>query len=337
MRTVFPIIRESLSRGEQVVLCTILSSSGSTPRGPGAQMAVFQDGTIAGTIGGGAVERLAQGHASELLGGRRKQGVRTFQLYPNGGEDIGMICGGEVTVVFQTLRPADLPLVEQICIRQESRTRSWLVMAIEEQSIRIGIWEEGDSDWKIPGISQARVAPLLGRNTALEPGSPALFIKPLAQQGMVYIFGAGHVGRELVWLLDRVGFRVAVVDDRSQVLEAEQFPTGVQLILGDFGRIDLPLTESDYVVIMTAGHQGDLTILEQILPTPVTYIGCIGSRRKAAATQKLLKEKGFTEEQISRIHSPIGLPIGGETPAEIAVSVAAELIAHRAGKETRHG
>ena len=247
-----------------------------------------------------------------------------------------MICGGTVTVVFQPLGKEDLPLMERICALLEAERPAWLVTALSEHGPwTMALWEK-DTPWQMAASPEA-VRPLMGSRAVLQWGEPALFVEPLARQGTVYIFGAGHVGRELAWLLDRVGFRLALFDDRMEALEAEQFPTGVQLIQGDFGRIDLPLTESDYVVIMTAGHQGDLTILEQILPTPVTYIGCIGSRRKAAATQKLLKEKGFTEEQISRIHSPIGLPIGGETPAEIAVSVAAELIAHRAGKETRHG
>ena len=96
-------------------------------------------------------------------------------------------------------------------------------------------------------------------------------------------------------------------------------------------------TPDDYVVIMTAGHQGDLAILQQLLTAPVTYIGCIGSRKKAAFAREYLKQNGFTEADIKRIHSPIGLPIGGETPQEIAVSIAAELIAHRAGKELRYG
>ena len=335
MRTVFPAVRDQIRRGAQAALCTIIASSGSTPRGAGARMAVFSDGGFVGTIGGGSVERLAQDVARAVLEGGQPV-VRTFQLHPNGTEDIGMICGGTVTVMFQPLGKEALPLMDRICGLMVEEQPAWLVTVLSEHGPwTMELWEK-DAPWQME-LPQEEVRPLMGSQAVLRWGDPALFVEPLAQQGTVYIFGAGHVGRELAWLLDRVGFRLAVFDDRGEALDPKQFPEGVRLIQGDFGRISLPLTQADSVVVMTAGHRGDLAILEQVLPEPVAYIGCIGSRKKAAAAQKILKEKGFTKSDIKRIHSPIGLPIGGETPAEIAVSVAAELIAHRAGKEFRHG
>ena len=335
MRTVFSTVRVHLKKGEQVVLCTVIASSGSTPRGPGARMAVFPDSGCVGTIGGGTVERLAQEYALTVLEEGRPS-VRTFQLHPDGSEDIGMICGGTVTVMFRVLGAGELPLVDQICNLLEADRPAWLVTALAEHSQwATGIWGKG-IDWQLE-VSPERVCPLLGDRAVLQWGEPALFVEPLARRGTVYIFGAGHVGRELAWVLHRVGFRMAVYDDRPEALAQENFPEDVRLIHGDFGRIDLPLTEADYVVIMTTGHQGDLTILEQILTKPVTYVGCIGSKKKAAAVREALRGKGFTDADIKRINSPIGLPIGGETPGEIAVSIAAELIAHRAGKEKRHG
>ena len=337
MRTVFPEVRERIRRGEQVVLCGIIDSAGSTPRGPGARMAVFADGSFAGTIGGGAVERLAQDCAQKVLKEGRPT-VRTFQLHPNGAEDTGMICGGTIAVMFQPLGGEELPLVERICTLLEAERPAWLVTALSGHGPwTMGLWEQ-DGPWQLE-LPPEEVRPLMGSRPALRQGEPALFVEPLARQGTVYIFGAGHVGRELAWLLDRVGFRLVVFDDRPEALEPEQFPEGVRLLRGDFGHIGLPLTQADYVVIMTAGHQGDLAILQQILMYPVSYIGCIGSKKKAAAARERLKASGFTDSDIKRIHSPIGLPIGGETPAEIAVSIAAELIAHRsgAGEERFHG
>ena len=115
------------------------------------------------------------------------------------------------------------------------------------------------------------------------------------------------------------------------------FPQGVRCVLTDYGQIDLPLGPDDCAVVMSPGHKMDFQILTQVLKTEAGYIGCIGSRRKVAATRALLLEAGFSEAVIDAIHSPIGLPIGGETPEEIAVSVAAELIAHRSGRLERHG
>ena len=102
-----------------------------------------------------------------------------------------------------------------------------------------------------------------------------------------------------------------------------------------------PVTEEDYIVIMTPGHQADFEVLRQALATPARYIGCIGSRRKVAATREKLLAVGIPAEEIDRVWSPIGLDIGGDTPAEIAVSVAAQLIACRSGhleeRGQRHG
>ena len=334
MEHVFAAVVQALRRGERAALCTILSSAGSAPRGPGARMAVLADGGTAGTIGGGAAERLAREEALAALRAGAPR-VHTFRLYPNGAEDIGMVCGGTITVALQPLGAEDLPLLERLCALQGGERPAWLVTELSpEGPWRMELWtEEWTEDLRLP---PERVRPLLGSRPALAEGEPPLFAEPLARQGTVYLFGAGHVGRELAWLLDRVGFRLTVFDDRPEALAPEDFPADVRLLRGEFDRIDLPLTAADYVVIMTAGHRGDLAVLEQVLRTPAGYVGCIGSRKKAEAVRRQLKEHGFAEADISRIHSPIGLPIGGETPSEIAVSVAAQLIACRAGKELPH-
>ena len=335
MEKLFSAVAETLRRGEGAALCTILSSTGSAPRGAGAQMAVFPDGSIAGTVGGGAAERLAREEALAVLR-RRKPCLRVFRLYPNDSEDIGMVCGGTITVAIQALGAAALPLLEELCALQTGASPAWLVTAMPADGAWfMEIWT-GEGPEK-PLLPPDRVRPLLGKRPALEEGEPAIFAQPVARQGMVYIFGAGHVGRELAWLLDRLEYRLTVFDDRPEALAPECFPKGARLMLGDFGRIGLPLTAADAAVVMTAGHRGDLTILEQVLRTPAGYIGCIGSKKKAAAVRKMLKENSFTDAEILRIHSPIGLPIGGETPAEIAVSIAAELIACRSGRGLPHG
>ena len=198
---------------------------------------------------------------------------------------------------------------------------SWLVT---------DLWADGR--WEM-AVDRTGGGPLFTRRPMLQEGEPRRYVEPLCPAGGVTIFGAGHVGAALARLLHWMGQRVTVFDDRPHALTRENFPTAQQLILGDFAHIDLHITADDYVVIMTSGHQGDYAILAQVLRTPATYIGCIGSRRKAETTKNRLKENGFTEADIQRIHSPIGLPIGGETPAEIAISVAAEMIAHRWQRE----
>ena len=156
----------------------------------------------------------------------------------------------------------------------------------------------------------------------------------------MYLFGAGHVGRALAHMLALTNFRVLVYDQRREALQREFFPDGAELRFGPFSNaLELlaPLSEDDYVVIMTPGHQGDYEVLSQALTTPARYIGCIGSRRKVSITRERLLSDGFSQEAIDRIYAPIGLPIGGETPAEIAVSVAAQLIACRSGRLDERG
>ena len=140
------------------------------------------------------------------------------------------------------------------------------------------------------------------------------------------------MAQALVPVLAGVGFRCVVFDDRERFTSPALFPDAAGRITGDFDRIGdfLTVSESDCIVIMTRGHEADYTVLEQALATPAYYIGLIGSRSKMAATREKLGAAGFGETDFARIHNPIGLPILADTPAEIAVSVAAEMILARA-------
>ena len=160
------------------------------------------------------------------------------------------------------------------------------------------------------------------------------FALPAVQGGKVYIFGGGHVSQALVPAIAAVGFRPVVYDDRPEFADQALFPQAEAVLCGDFAALSeqVAVTADDYVVIMTRGHQADYEVLSQTLRSGAKYLGCIGSRKKLALCRERLLAAGFTAEEYARLHAPIGLAIGAETPAEIAVSVAAELIAVRAGK-----
>ena len=151
--------------------------------------------------------------------------------------------------------------------------------------------------------------------------------------GLVYVFGGGHVARALVPVLASVDFCCVVVEDRPEFCKPELFPgaQAVRLIpverLGD----ELHIRAEDYVCVMTRGHAGDMECEAFALTTPARYIGVIGSRRKIAVVNERLLERGFTRADLDRVHTPIGLPIGAQTPQEIAISIAAEMIKVRAG------
>ncbi|WP_294512411.1 XdhC/CoxI family protein [uncultured Intestinimonas sp.] len=336
MKELFEALRAALDRGEGAVLCTIVASSGSAPRGAGAKMAVFADGACRGTIGGGAVERKSQEYAQELLRSGGASLVHAFRLSPNEVQDIGMICGGNVTVAFQVLDAAALPVLDAIV---EALTRCdedvWLITPVQEGlSWSLGLYDASHGLRFADALSMEDLRPMLLSRGVLRKEAPSFYVEPLVRAGVVYLFGGGHVGRELCPLLAHVGFRVVLFDDRPQAALPQRFPQASRVILGDYRRIfdHITVTDRDYVVIMTPGHQSDFELLAQVLTTPAPYIGCIGSRRKAAAARERLAELGFPPAELDRVHSPIGLPIGGETPAEIAISIAAQLIAHRSGR-----
>lgn len=313
-------IIQAIKRGERVVLCTILASSGSSPRGAGARMAVFSDGSTIGTVGGGKVEQLAALEAQEVLRSG-KPFVRAFSLAPDQVASIGMICGGNVSIYYQLLTQEELPVLYQLRAALDRDEDSWLFLQIEQGVVQ---------RFEILDAASATDPTLFTTRAVYRKGEPLLYAEPLVRAGSVYLFGGGHVGQALVPVLAKIGFRVVVVDNRPELAKQEVFPDAAKVILDDFQHISVNLTPNDYVVIMTPGHQADYAILEQVLRCKTRYVGCIGSKHKIARTQQLLREAGISEEAITSVHSPIGLPILAETPAEIAISIAAELILCRA-------
>ena len=336
MKKLFTALLHELEAGRAAVLCGIVASHGSTPRGAGAKMLVLEDGRTLGTIGGGAVEYRAAQLAGELLA-RKESRFEHYTLTPGDVADIGMICGGDVRVYFQYFGTADSAARESLRNALElldSPGASWLVTAMDGSGWRMGTYDRahGLQGLEVP---MERLEPLLGSRGTLDEGDTTLFAEPLTHAGTVYLFGGGHVARELAHILAMTDFRVVVYDQREQTVTRDFFPEASSLLCGPFtealGQVG-NITADDYVVIMTPGHQGDYEVLSQALRTPARYIGCIGSRKKIAITRERLLVDGFTEADIGRIYAPIGLPIGGETPAEVAVSVAAQLIACRSGR-----
>jgi xanthine dehydrogenase accessory factor len=163
------------------------------------------------------------------------------------------------------------------------------------------------------------------------------YVQPVDVRSTAYIFGAGHCGASLAPLLHSVGFYTVVIDDRADFANVTRLPLADHIMVPQsFDGVvrQLPIDENSYVVIVTRGHMHDRSVLQQCLATPAAYIGMIGSKRKVAETFRALQESGISPEAIARVHAPIGLAIGAETPEEIAVSIAAQLIQVRASKRS---
>ncbi|MBR6811791.1 MAG: XdhC family protein, partial [Oscillospiraceae bacterium] len=328
MKTLFCEASRELHEGRSLMYVSVVASSGSTPRGAGAMMMVFSDGKSIGTIGGGAVEYAAQKRAVELLELGRSESVG-YVLNKSDVANLGMICGGDVTVYFQYLSPEKDGVcrhIDYICAAFDKNDDAWLVRRTENAEVTgMGVYDSEGLHFT-DCISLDELKPLLTPNTVLVQGDIGYYIEPLTRTGMVYVFGGGHVAQELVPVIAHLGFRVTVYEDRPEFASKELFPDAEKIVLAGFDKIgeNVTITDRDYVVIMTRGHQMDFELLDQTLRTPAYYIGCIGSSKKIAATKEKLAKLGITSENFARVATPIGITIGAKTPAEIAISIAAQ-------------
>jgi xanthine dehydrogenase accessory factor len=159
-------------------------------------------------------------------------------------------------------------------------------------------------------------------------GAMEAFIEPLQNQDRLVIYGAGHVGVATAGLAHTLGFALEIVDDRDDLLTAERFPPGAEFHLKDPRRAlqDVAWGVGSYHLIVTHNHQLDQDLLEAILPRPLSWLGMIGSRAKVAKFFIRLQAAGVDPELFKKVCAPVGLDIGAETPEEIAVSIAAELV-----------
>jgi xanthine dehydrogenase accessory factor len=284
--------------GETVALCTVVRTRGSTPRGKGAAMLVLRDGNSIGTLGGGCVEAEVRVRAQQLMGANQNR-LLSFSLNQDFGWDDGLVCGGVMEIAIQILSP-------DTSVEAIKRALTELA-AYRPATLAIDVIDESHQSAQF----EIQIPP-----------TPTLLIA-----------GAGHVGRSLALIARQIDFRVVVVDDRPDCL-APTNTTGAECILGD---IEVQLSEFDinpwtYVVIVTRGHRHDAQALAAVVRSPAAYVGLIGSKRKIHTILNELHAQGVSRECLAKVHAPIGLEIAAVTPAEIAVSIAAELIAVRRGR-----
>ena len=224
-------------------------------------------------------------------------------------------------------------------------------LALLADGMLLGTTGDGATDEALRGLAEqagARGVPTLVRFPLSGPEAPGPWppapgpeataighIEPILPRPALVIFGAGHVGRVVAHLGALVGFRTVVVDDRAEFANRERFPHANRVLEASVEEAfdALPVGASDYVVVVTRGHAMDEEVVARALRTPAAYIGLIGSKRKVASVRERLHGRGFGEDDLARLHAPIGLAIGAETVEEIAVSILAEIIAVRRGGE----
>lgn len=340
----FRQITESVLRGEPVVVATVLSRSGSAPREAGAALAVLENGALLGTVGGGPLEARVIATAADVAAAKRPVLLKIF-LTDDQSVLGGLICGGQVEVLIDVWDGVNAQ-VRRICenawLAVLSGKHAWIVRSIapdqdHDSFVKTGLglmtagdFDEGSLDPAGLDPGSFRKACLPRDATIVAAGSVRYQIQPVPASGRVIIAGAGHVGRELAALCALMGWDTVVIDDRPGLAHAGRFPaarivTAQTAFENCFAGLNV--ANDDRIVIVTRGHEHDRSVLFQALSSGAGYIGMIGSRRKRDAIYESLINDGVSRGALAAVHCPIGLSIGAQTPAEIAVSIVAELIA----------
>jgi len=342
MNDILQALLERLARGENLVQASILTHEGSTPRSAGSRMLLGQGPDaasvriIAGTVGGGLVEAQVMRSGAEVLADGQCR-VQHFDLTKELAANADMICGGRLSILLERLEPAQLPLWRRLA----------QALAQGQRCLRLIPLFPGDSALLLPGdgifgpLANPALA-LATRQAGMDLAAPVPFshggqsyaLEPWTAASPLLIFGAGHVSRPTAQIAALCGFAVTVLDDRQDFANPTRFPQAATRVLPSFTGCfhGLPSGPEACVVIVTRGHAFDAEVLGQALGTHAGYIGMIGSRRKRDALYQRLRDQGVSDADRARVHCPIGLDIGAETPEEIAVSILAELIQHRASR-----
>lgn len=337
MKKQFECLLERCLNGQDTMFVTVVADVGSAPRGAGASMIVGESGRILGTIGGGMLEFRSTEEAQSALFAKKGM-LKEYRLTKEETAGLGMVCGGDVDVLFTYLPPTEMTksALAKAMDYLVSHKPGWILLPLDGAGL--GFYSETSGLLGINVTLEPGHKELIDHTTAIiETASGKYYTHKLMNTSRVYIFGGGHLAQELVPLLDHLGFRCVVTDDRAEFSTRELFPCAEELHTLDYSHLDgkFDVQPQDYIVIVTRGHVGDYECEKFALKTPAYYVGAVGSRAKIAEVNRKLKAAGFTDQDIARITTPIGIDIKSETPAEIAVSIAAQLINRRAEYEPR--
>lgn len=331
------------------VLATVIKSVGSTPQKPGASAIFDSKGLAAGTIGGGVLEARIQEKAMSIAG-TSKPVICSFHLDSSSGEEEDAWCGGRIKVLIDPYLSAHREIFEKIKESMDAGIPGVLVTVVtnvsEDQLIIQRYWISENDKKGIPDSLYDEISGDIRRITeASDPYAFGLIEKPAAAGvesertiiieqlkplPSLLIAGAGHIGKVVAHLGKLLDFDVTVIDDRPEYANKENLPDADRIITENIAEAlsGIRKTNDTYIVIVTRGHKDDAAALRACIGDQVTYIGMIGSKNKIALMRsEFLKNGWATKEQWDRIHAPIGLPVNSRTVEEIAVSIAAQIVA----------
>jgi len=345
MQDVLSDLLDAISAERPVAYCRLVETRGSTPQKAGATMLVFADGSQSGTLGGGCVEADVKRRALDCLN-RGATEIATFTLDDDYGWDDGLICGGRMRILIVPLQDAATRdyfrkfdnLVELAEGFTEVVVFDGEPCGLPQASVYLfdgtgrevaHLVDSAEPHYETPSVVLEHLEPLVGRPRPKAVSGIAYL--PMLERCRLLIVGGGHIGRAVASLAADVDFDVWVVDDREDVVSPKRFPKAQRRISGQLGEVlkELSIDGNTYCLIVTRGHNHDEEALYHLAERGARYVGMIGSRRKIKLIFDDLIQEGISPEALSRVYAPLGINIGSQTVMEIAVSILAELIAHR--------
>jgi xanthine dehydrogenase accessory factor len=331
VRDVLPTLERWAQDGVRAALATVVGVDRSAPREPGSVMAVSETGEVVGSVTGGCVEPAVYLHAEEVLAGGPAR-MATYGIVDDEAFEVGLPCGGNVSIFVEPLDPAAV-LQVAAAVREERPVAYLTTVGGEPLGGPRVVSREGDPVDEVEAA--ARPLLTLGESGVVEVGGREVFVSSLVPRPAMYIFGAIDFASSLATVGRFLGYRVTVCDPRAIFVTPERFPDADELVTEwphEF-LARAPVDERTAVCVLTHDDKFDVPALKAALATPARYIGAMGSRRTTERRRARLMELGVAEEELERVHAPIGLPIASRTPDEVAVAIGAQIIAvaNRAG------
>jgi xanthine dehydrogenase accessory factor len=340
---------EALATTERrVTMATLVATRGATPKKEGAKMWVGEGGRVLGSVTiGGCVDARVIAESEDVLA-RGEPRLLSLALGDEDAWEIGLSCAGTVDVLVERLDlpPAPAPLVDlyrRIAADLERGRASCLVRLLRDPARTLLVTQEGATagslgDAALDAAARELARELLPLGTSrTQPVSGAgseAFFEVHAPRAHLVIVGAGHVSMPLVSLARLLGFRTTVIDSRPRFASRQRFPDADELRVGIPSEIveQLPLISSTAVVLTIHDYKVEVPVLRAVLASGAGYVGMLGSRRRGRGVLEILRDQGVPEQQLERVRVPVGLDIGAQSAAEIALSAIAQIVASRAGR-----
>src|SRR5438105_753510 len=359
MREIYARIAELEREGRRFAVATVVRTTGSTPQVVGAKLLVDDLGRLVGTLGGGCVEGDAFVEAKRVIE-TGDASLREYELTEETAWDTGLVCGGTMWIAIEpgekVVRFAGRDLLGDVLAASSGGNPvavATLMRKHGKELVAAGkLFVETDAkgggtlgDAALDRRARDAALDALGRGTArtvVLDDETELLVEPVLAKPRLILVGGGHVGLAIANLAAQLDYQITVIDDRPEFANRERFGGAgagapgrgaTEIVNMDMAKAleTMPIGWNTFIVIATRGHKLDATCLRAAVKTQARYVGLLGSKRKTILIAQMLRSEGVSDERIRAVHAPIGLDLGGRTPAEIALSVMSELSLERYG------